>query len=522
MIPDRGRRWRAVHHVVGSLVVAGWLGTTLSTCWPQASESFDPSRALPPARGATERSFGIYYQDTKIGFAQNQRIPLDDGGARFLDRAYWRFRAQGMVQRLATESEVEVDAHWALRRFKARIDAGVARLGVQGVVHGNSLDVEVQTGGRVEKESFDLPGPVIVPAVIRAFVAARDPEPGTNLQLQVYNPLFRDLETIDVLVEERTEQGWRISEIFRSALKTDAWIDRDGMTRREDSAIGFSMRAEPRDEALRLSDDSESVPDLILAVAAPATGAVPDSPATVTKLKVRLQGIDSSSFPLLQGQSQQRLDDILTVSRETWPAQVSYTLPYVVLAQGADAADPSTPPAWDRPELALLPETLLQARDPAVVAKAREILDGTVNPAEAAMRLSTWVHEHVRKVNSAGVPSAIDVLNSMQGDCNEHTVLFTALARAVGLPARMAAGVVLVDLHGEGAAFYYHAWPEVWLDGWRALDPTLGQIPADATHLRFVVGGLDQQVDILRLIGSLRVEILETEGGPSPAQESTP
>jgi transglutaminase-like putative cysteine protease len=110
----------------------------------------------------------------------------------------------------------------------------------------------------------------------------------------------------------------------------------------------------------------------------------------------------------------------------------------------------------------------------------------------------------------------------MQGDCNEHTVLFTALARAVGLPTRMAAGVVLVDLHGEGPAFYYHAWPEVWLGAWHALDPTLGQFPADATHLRFVVGGLDQQVDILRLIGSLRVEIVDSSQALRPQQEDTP
>src|SRR2546430_8966554 len=45
----------------------------------------------------------------------------------------------------------------------------------------------------------------------------------------------------------------------------------------------------------------------------------------------------------------------------------------------------------------------------------------------------------------------------------------------------------LVYLDGR---FYYHAWPEVWLRDWVAVDPTLDQFPADATHLRFVVGGL--------------------------------
>ena len=84
-------------------------------------------------------------------------------------------------------------------------------------------------------------------------------------------------------------------------------------------------------------------------------------------------------------------------------------------------------------------------------------------------------------------------------------MLYVALARALGLPARTAVGLV----HPNGR-FYYHAWPEVWLDGWVAVDPTLDQYPADATHLRFLVGGLARQVELIRLIGRLDLEIVST------------
>ncbi|MFC1661286.1 transglutaminase-like domain-containing protein, partial [Gemmatimonadota bacterium] len=104
------------------------------------------------------------------------------------------------------------------------------------------------------------------------------------------------------------------------------------------------------------------------------------------------------------------------------------------------------------------------------------------------------------------VPSAVQVLESGAGDCNEHTVLYVALARALGLPARTAVGLVYLD-----NAFFYHAWPEVWLGQWVAVDPTFGQYPADAAHLRFVVGGLAQQVDILRLIGRLDIEVIRPD-----------
>ena len=79
------------------------------------------------------------------------------------------------------------------------------------------------------------------------------------------------------------------------------------------------------------------------------------------------------------------------------------------------------------------------------------------------------------------------------------------MARALGLPARTAVGLVYLD-----GSFFYHAWPEVWLGEWVAVDPTFGQYPADAAHIRFVVGGLAQQVEIIRLIGRLNIEVLES------------
>jgi transglutaminase-like putative cysteine protease len=98
------------------------------------------------------------------------------------------------------------------------------------------------------------------------------------------------------------------------------------------------------------------------------------------------------------------------------------------------------------------------------------------------------------------------VLRARAGDCNEHAQLYVALARAVGLPARAVAGLAYV-----GGKFYYHAWPEVFLGDWVAVDPTFGQFPADAAHLRFVIGGFSKQAELVRLIGRLRVDVVSTD-----------
>ena len=128
---------------------------------------------------------------------------------------------------------------------------------------------------------------------------------------------------------------------------------------------------------------------------------------------------------------------------------------------------------------------------------------------QIARQINEWVHENIEKRVTVSVPSAVEVLETKRGDCNEHTVLYVALARAAGLPARTAAGLVY-----SGGQFYYHAWPEVYLNGWVAVDPTFGQFPADAAHLRFTIGGLARQMELIRLIGRLELDVLTADNRP--------
>ena len=122
----------------------------------------------------------------------------------------------------------------------------------------------------------------------------------------------------------------------------------------------------------------------------------------------------------------------------------------------------------------------------------------------------------VEKRPTVSLPSALEVLRTKVGDCNEHTVLFVAMARALGIPARINVGVAYV--HG---AFYYHAWPEVYIDEgkgrglWLPVDPTFNQFPADATHVRLARGGLDKQTAILPLIGQAKMTVVDLEVSPN-------
>ncbi len=79
-------------------------------------------------------------------------------------------------------------------------------------------------------------------------------------------------------------------------------------------------------------------------------------------------------------------------------------------------------------------------------------------------------------------PSATVVLEKRRGLCQSHSLLFIALARASGIPAREVGGNVWGG-PGSGGLFG-HAWAQVALDGrWQSVDPALGQPIADATHI---------------------------------------
>jgi transglutaminase-like putative cysteine protease len=162
-------------------------------------------------------------------------------------------------------------------------------------------------------------------------------------------------------------------------------------------------------------------------------------------------------------------------------------------------------PVKDRRVSSFLQATpFMQSDHPRIRALAQSIIAGETNGYKATLLIKDWVYNKIAKEPTVSIPNALEVLQSKKGDCNEHTVLFNALARAAGIPAKTVVGVVYLR-----GAFYYHAWSEVWLGDWISLDSVLDQFPADVTHVKFLEGEIDRQIDILQLIGKLKIHVLE-------------
>jgi transglutaminase-like putative cysteine protease len=131
-----------------------------------------------------------------------------------------------------------------------------------------------------------------------------------------------------------------------------------------------------------------------------------------------------------------------------------------------------------------------------VRARARRIVAGATTPYEQAQRLQAFFTNGTFTYDlngSSGSSSSaiINFLQSRHGFCEQFAGAFAAMARSIGLPARVAVGFAPGSYEPSQGVFSVrardaHAWPEVWLAGlgWTQFEPTpAGTEPgqADAT-----------------------------------------
>ena len=147
----------------------------------------------------------------------------------------------------------------------------------------------------------------------------------------------------------------------------------------------------------------------------------------------------------------------------------------------------------------------IQVQHPMIRKLAQNLTRGQTDAWQAAKVISSWVYDNLDKVLVDSF-TALDALHDRRGECQSHTNLFTALARSAGIPTKVVNGLVYSQ---EFKGFLYHAWPEVWVGEWRALDPTLGQHYVDATHIKLSEGNYAGAIKLMEFIGQVNIELLE-------------
>jgi hypothetical protein len=490
--------------------------------WQVRREYFQPELTRL-AEAALSLAPGVNFYTLRMGERTvgqaTSRLDTIPGGFALEDVMVLDLPALGQTGSAVARTTVVLSASLVMESFSFSLDSEVGRYRADGVLGADStLRVTIEAGGEKQEMSYRLAEPPIFSAALPIRIAmAGELRVGNTLNLPVFDPSTLSTRAVEVRILEHDTvvvadsasfdagsgrwspsrydsiPAWRIAEVHGGVL-VESWVDEDGRILSASSALGFTMEKTEYELARQAQEDASGLAslaideDVILSTAVRSNvdlGAVEEHDV----LRFRLTGVELSGFQLAGGR-QTLSGDTLTVRREDWDAvDPGFSLPYKLM---------------DFRET-LESEPLIQSDDPRIQDEARRAVGRWLrDPKMAAGILTTRVDRMLEKRVTFSIPSALQVLDSRQGDCNEHTVLYVAMARALGLPARTAVGLVYLE-----GSFFYHAWPEVWLGEWVAVDPTFGQYPADAAHIRFVVGGLAQQVEIIRLIGRLNIEVLE-------------
>ncbi len=501
---------RGITQAISVLVLLAWAGVIallVNHSYLQASSNM----ATDLARyGSTATWRGVYYRGEKIGFTVSQTVPAGDGFDLEEDGRL-QMSLLGATTAATIRTTAHVDSKFSLKGFEFSLDPGTGPIEVSGTIDTRTkkpaLHLTVKTVGGTRTEDRVLDEAPALSLNLSRRLASGGLVPGARHHWTIFDPatLHNAPVVVDVGRRELVGAPGRPIPAFRvemeySGLRTTSWVTDTGDVVREESPLGLITIRETAERARAMAVPIKVQTDMYDAAAIVPLGRERiDEPRDVRRMRVRLDGADLSSAEIdgvsQSGTAGSGANGTIIEVRD------SRTLK-------ADAGDRAAGQY-------LSPEPLIESDDPEIRAETARAIAGLTDRREQAERLTRAVNGMLEKKPTVSIPSAREVLRTKVGDCNEHTALFVAMARAAGIPARIAVGVVFVR-----GAFYYHAWPEVYIDEggdrgyWLPVDPTLNEFPADATHIRLARGGLEKQTAILPLIGRLKLTVLDLDVEP--------
>jgi transglutaminase-like putative cysteine protease len=435
---------------------------------------------------ATEQWMGVYLGTTKIGHAFLGVTP-GPNEVEVFESLTMSLKMLGQDKTLNTVITAKTASDLTLSSFEFELITEDQTLNVRGELKNRTLEIFPSTGAR---RTYNVSHKLYLgPTLEAAAVLGRMPEG----RIQVFDPSTFSLENAEIRHEGRTSFEHRgtsleaeLYELSYLGTTSRTWVH-GGRLLRQESPMNIVTVEEPADEATEVQ---EGTVDLLKFFSVVPEGSMPN-PRDVHTLTLELRNVDPDLLDL--DFAGQRL-----FSKDQAKAVIQYWVDDLGTLRGVS-------PLPESLHRYLEPTEGIQCDVPEIVGLARQITDIEGGYDDKIRALTQWVYDNLEKRPTVTLPSALEVLNLGYGDCNEHSILFAALARAAGFPADVVVGL----LYHEDA-YFYHAWNAIWFEGrWVFVDPILNQFPALPDHILLKRGGLDKQAQIVPIVGRIEIEVLE-------------
>ena len=488
------KRWFAIS--IGIVILVAWLAyaTVFYTRLNRGGkEVLTPEVQRLAKEEIQQEWFVIYQHGRRIGYSRNELRPQPPG-YMVNEELCLRLNFLGEVQDISSWVQANLEEDFSLKSFTFRLQAGPVNYRLRGGVKEGKLILVSQMAGEEQSQQLPLSHPIYLSSGMKSFISRQPLEVGKTYRFALFDPATMSQTMVPLRVDgketvrisSRDLEAYRLIMDFRG-VQVKSWVSPYGELLKEEGFLGMTMVRSDREDALKWFSEADSA-ELVREAAV-----VPDRtitrPRQLRRLRLQLTGITDDGWDLAGGRQQWSKGE-LVVERESLEEISSVKIPV------------------NNPLLArdLQPSLLVQSEAVGLKKQASEIVGQESNGLQAVKMITFWVYQNLEKRPTLSIPNALAVYESRAGDCNEHSVLFAALARAAGIPTRIVTGLLYTD-----GRFFYHAWNEVFLGEWIAVDSLMNQVPADPTHVRLIMGGLDRQVELVRTLGRLSIKVLDYE-----------
>ena len=454
------------------------------------------SQSLFEGTGEREDWLGTYYQGKKMGFTKSVTRWGTDG--LVIDSTvFFKIRSKSVDQSTTIKQTTRLDLDYRLLSFSLLQEISGHRQQVEGTLKGNELRYRTKSLGYDKEKTVEFTSTTVPSSTFLLNLISDSLRVGQKGELPLFvEPLqlMVDLQ-YEVLRKETLQYRGESVDTFVirqrfSGMESTIWLANDGSVYRETTDMGFESFKEERQEAQKI-DEAMTISSIITMSLVKPDKPLP-RPYKKYDLVYQIHPVGSQdSIPedhrqtILKSEKQADGNYITKLRVKSEPEKIGR------IPQKKEALSPK-----------YMEETAeVQSQHPMIRALARELSADSKSKWQLAKDINLWVHLNLKK-EMVDTVTALDALLERRGECQSHTFLFTALARASGIPTRIVNGLVYSK---EYEGFLYHAWPEVFVGEWRAMDPTFGQDRADATHIKLTQNSDENPFRMMEFVGKVSI-----------------